>query len=205
MDRRVAIVDLGLGNIGAVVNMLRRAGATACLVSHPNELNQYSKVMLPGVGSFDAGISKLDLAGFRPALHDYVNSGRALLGICLGMQLLADGSEEGHMPGLGLVPGTVKRFSFELERALKVPHMGWNQVTRSKEHPLTMGLDDSTRFYFVHSYYFKCEDKQDELLSTQYGVDFSSGVQRDNVMGVQFHPEKSHRHGMQLIKNFVEL
>jgi glutamine amidotransferase len=205
MDKRVALVDLGLGNIGAVVNMLRRAGGTACLVSDPNELNLYSKVMLPGVGSFDAGISKLDLAGFRPALHSYASSGRALLGVCLGMQLLADGSEEGRMPGLGLVPGTVKRFSFEQKSALKVPHMGWNQVTRSKEHPLTTGLDDGARFYFVHSYYFKCEDKQDELLSTQHGVDFSSGVQRENVMGVQFHPEKSHRYGMQLIKNFVEL
>ena len=205
MDKRVAIVDLGLGNIGAVVNMLRRAGGTDCLVSDPNELNQYSKVLLPGVGSFDAGISKLDLAGFRSALHDYASSGRALLGICLGMQLLADDSEEGRMPGLGLVPGTVKRFSFEQERALKVPHMGWSQVSHSKSHPLIMGLDDSARFYFVHSYYFKCEDEQDELLSTQYGVNFSSGVQRNNVMGVQFHPEKSHRYGMQLIKNFVEL
>jgi imidazole glycerol-phosphate synthase subunit HisH len=205
MLRRVAIVDLGLGNIGAVVNMLHRAGGTACLVSDPNELDQYSKVMLPGVGSFDSGISKLESAGFRAALHSYASSGRALLGICLGMQLLADGSEEGRMQGLGLVPGTVRRFSVEQDRPIKVPHMGWNQVTCSREHPLTTGLDDSARFYFVHSYYFKCEDKQDELLSTNYGFDFSSGVQRDNVMGVQFHPEKSHRYGMQLIKNFIEL
>jgi glutamine amidotransferase len=121
------------------------------------------------------------------------------------MQLLADRSEEGVMPGLGLIPGTVKLLSFEQERALKVPHMGWNQVASSKGHSLTAGLDEHARFYFVHSYYFKCEDDQDELLSTRYGVDFSSGVQRDNVMGVQFHPEKSHRYGMQLIKNFVEL
>lgn len=205
MDKRVAIVDLGLGNIGAVVSMLRRAGGTACLISDPDELNQHSKVMLPGVGSFDAGIRKLDLAGFRPALRCYASSGRALLGICLGMQLLADSSEEGRMPGLGLVPGTVKRFSFEKERALKIPHMGWNQIARSKVHPLTTGLDDNARFYFVHSYHLRCEDSKDELFRTQYGIDFSSGVQRDNVMGVQFHPEKSHRYGLQLIKNFMEL
>lgn len=205
MDKRVAIVDLGLGNIGAVANMLLRAGGIPCLTSDPTELEQYSKVMLPGVGSFDTAVSKLDAAGFRDALGQYVDKGGYLLGICLGMQLLANDSEEGVMPGLGFIPGTVKRFSFDAHSKLKIPHMGWNQIACPKTHPLAAELDQLSRFYFVHSYYFSCEDKNDELFSTQYGFEFSSGVQRNNVMGVQFHPEKSHRYGMQLIKNFVEL
>ena len=205
MDKQVAIIDLGIGNIGAVANMLRRAGGNVCFVSDPNKLTEFSKVMLPGVGSFDTAIIKLDTAGFRSALHNYVSNGGSLLGICLGMQLLADESEEGEMPGLGLIPGTVKRFSFDQGPALKVPHMGWNKVMYSKPHPMAEGLDESARFYFVHSYYFKCVCKQDELFRTQYGTNFSSGIQRGNVIGVQFHPEKSHRFGMQLIKNFVEL
>ncbi|ABR91600.1 glutamine amidotransferase [Janthinobacterium sp. Marseille] len=205
MDKRVAIVDLGLGNIGAVANMLLRAGGVPCLTSNPAELQQYSKVMLPGVGSFDTAVTKLDNAGFRDALRQYVDGGGYLLGICLGMQLLADSSEEGVKPGLGFIPGIVKRFSFDAGSNLKIPHMGWNQIECAKAHPLVSELDQLSRFYFVHSYHFSCLDKNDELLRTQYGYEFSSGVQRNNVMGVQFHPEKSHRYGMQLIKNFVEI
>ena len=205
MDKRVAIVDLVLGNIGAVANMLRRAGGIPCLTSDPSDLNQYPKVMLPGVGSFDAAIDRLDAAGFRIALNHYANSGRFLLGICLGMQLFADCSEEGDRLGLGLIPGVVKRLSFDAGNQLKIPHMGWNQIACAAEHPLAAGLNGASRFYFVHSYYFDCEDKRDELFRTQYGINFSSGIQHGNVMGVQFHPEKSHRYGMQLIKNFVEL
>lgn len=205
MAAPIYLVDLGLGNVGSVINMMSRAGAQVQRVSDPLALASANKVVLPGVGSFDAMVQKLDAAGFRQPLLDHVHGGGYLLGICLGMQLFAHGSEEGSQPGLGLVPGRVRRFRFGADQAhLKVPHMGWNRVMPCHAHPLSQGLEDA-RFYFVHSYHFDCEAEEDVLFRTTYGGDFTSGVQRDRVMGVQFHPEKSHRFGLQLIKNFVEL
>lgn len=206
MTPLIHLVDLGIGNLGSVINMLSRAGAQVLRASEPSALAGASKIILPGVGSFDAMVQKLDAAGFRQPLHAHVQSGKHLLGICLGMQLLADGSDEGQLKGLGLVPGRVRRFHFEGDLAkLKVPHMGWNRVAPGHNHPLGRGLQDGARFYFVHSYYFDCDAEDDVLFRTSYGHDFASGVQRGNVMGVQFHPEKSHRFGLQLIQNFVEL
>jgi imidazole glycerol-phosphate synthase subunit HisH len=206
MGEPVYLVDLGLGNLGSVTNMLTRAGAQVQRVSAPAALADASKVILPGVGSFDAMVRKLDAAGFRQPILEHVRQGKHLLGICLGMQMLSEGSDEGKLAGLGLIPGRVRRFSFKGDLAhLKVPHMGWNQVKLVHQHPLGQGLEAGARFYFVHSYYFDCESEGDVLLRTSYGLDFASGVQRDTVMGVQFHPEKSHRFGLQLIKNFVEL
>lgn len=206
MNALIHLVDLGIGNLGSVLNMLARAGAQVQRISDPAALVGASKVILPGVGSFDAMVQKLDAAGFRQPLIEHVQRGHHLLGICLGMQLFAQGSDEGELPGLGLVPGRVRRFRFEGDQAhLKVPHMGWNRVKPGHEHPLGRGLEDAARFYFVHSYYFDCESQDDVLFKTHYGHDFASGVHRGNVMGVQFHPEKSHRFGLQLIQNFVEL
>jgi glutamine amidotransferase len=165
MDQPVCLVDLGLGNLGSVTNMVTRAGAQVQRASTPDALIGANKVILPGVGSFDAMVRKLDAAGFRQPLLEHARLGKPLLGICLGMQLLADGSDEGQLPGLGLIPGRVRRFCFEGELA----HLN------------------------------------DVLFETNHGHDFASGVQRGNVMGAQFHPEKSHRFGLQLIKNFVEL
>lgn len=206
MTPPIHLVDLGIGNLGSVINMLSRAGAEVVCASEPETLVGASKVILPGVGSFDAMVKKLDAAGLRQPLLQHARSGKHLLGICLGMQLLSDGSDEGELKGLGLVPGRVRRFRFAGDLAkLKVPHMGWNRVTPGHDHPLGRGLQEGARFYFVHSYYFDCDAPEDVLFHTSHGHDFASGVQRGNVMGVQFHPEKSHRFGLQLIRNFVEL
>lgn len=202
----IVVVDYGAGNIGSVLNMIRKVGGQAVASSNADELYRARKILLPGVGSFDNAMRKLENLGLVDPLRKCAASDVPLFGICLGMQLLSHGSEEGSLPGLGLIPGRVRQFQFDAEQSsLKIPHMGWNQVTASKSHPLSVGLETGARFYFVHSYHFECEDPADELFKTHYGYDFSSGVQRGNVMGVQFHPEKSHRFGMQLFKNFIGL
>lgn len=206
MTQTIHVIDLGIGNLGSVINMLNRAGAQVERTGDPAAIATASKVILPGVGAFDALVQKIDAAGFRAPLLEHANAGKHLLGICLGMQVLSSGSEEGQREGLGLVPGRVRRFRFEGENAhLKVPHMGWNRVAPRHAHPLARGLETGARFYFVHSYHFGCAEADDVLFQTHYGFDFASAVQRGNVMGVQFHPEKSHRFGLQLIQNFVEL
>jgi glutamine amidotransferase len=206
MPKEITVIDYGAGNIGSVLNMIKRVGGVANASGNAEVLAQASKLLLPGVGSFDNAVQKLEQLGLDNVLRERAGTGVPLLGICLGMQLLSSGSDEGVLPGLGLVPGRVKRFSFcEDQSSLKIPHMGWNQVVASKKHVLADGLEEGARFYFVHSYHYECEDTTDELFKTHYGYDFTSGVQRGNVMGVQFHPEKSHRFGMQLIKNFVEM
>lgn len=206
MPKEITVVDYGAGNIGSVLNMIKRAGGVASASGNVEVLAQAQKLLLPGVGSFDNAVQKLEQLGLIEVLRERAGAGVPLLGICLGMQLLSEGSEEGTLPGLGLVPGRVCRFAFgPSEVALKIPHMGWNQVRVRKPHPLVAGLDEDARFYFVHSYHYQCADEADILLETTYGYSFASGIQRGNVMGVQFHPEKSHRYGMRLIKNFVEL
>lgn len=200
----IHVVDYGTGNVGSVLNMIRKVGGEARASADAGELSRATKLLLPGVGSFDNAVQRLGKLGLPDLLRDKAREGVPLLGICLGMQLLSDGSEEGVLPGLGLIPGRVRRFSFGQEWPdLKIPHMGWNSIRRRKAHPLLDGLDEKSRFYFVHSYHYQCQDEADILLETTYGYDFTSGVQRENVMGVQFHPEKSHRYGMQLMKNFV--
>ena len=202
----IVVVDYGAGNIGSVLNMIKKVGGNATAYSQPDALRSAKKILLPGVGSFDNAMHKLEQLELVQPLRDCAASGVPLFGICLGMQLLSDGSEEGNLPGLGLIPGRVRRFRFDTEQSsLKVPHMGWNQVKVSKIHPLADGLESGGRFYFVHSYHYECEDPADELFKTHYGYDFTAGVQRGNVIGVQFHPEKSHRFGMQLFKNFIGL
>lgn len=200
----IVVVDYGAGNIGSVLNMIRKVGGQAVASSKADDLHMAQKIILPGVGSFDNAMRKLNQLGLVQPLRDCAVAGVPLFGICLGMQLLSHGSEEGTLPGLSLIPGRVRRFKFNEDQAsLKIPHMGWNQVIACKKHPLTDGLEAGARFYFVHSYYYECEDPADELFKTHYGYDFASGVQRGNVMGVQFHPEKSHRFGMQLFRNFI--
>ena len=202
----ITVIDYGAGNIGSVLNMIRHVGGQAEVVSSATGVLGAGKILLPGVGSFDNAMLRLTELGLVEPLKARADAGVPFLGICLGMQLLADASEEGRMSGLGVIPGQVRRFMFDGEAAkLKIPHMGWNCVTPVREHSLVRGLEDGARFYFVHSYYFDCERADDVLLSSVYGREFASGIQRDNVMGVQFHPEKSHRYGMQLIRNFVGL
>ncbi|WP_035059533.1 imidazole glycerol phosphate synthase subunit HisH [Andreprevotia chitinilytica] len=202
----IYVVDYGVGNIGSVLNMIKKVGGQAKASGDISELSGAEKILLPGVGSFDNAIGKLQNLGLTQFLKDKAASGTPFLGICLGMQLLSDASEEGNLPGLGLIPGKVKRFTFSNENAsLKIPHMGWNRVRACQQHPLIEGIDASYRYYFVHSYHFECADQTNALLESSYGYSFTSGVYRGNVMGVQFHPEKSLRFGMRLIENFVRM
>lgn len=202
----IHVVDYGAGNVGSVLNMIKRVGGEALASGDAQHLSAATKIVLPGVGSFDNAVQKLQRLGLIEVLRERAATGIPFLGICLGMQLLASDSEEGVLPGLSLIPGRVRKFSPDiLLNGLKIPHMGWNLVRIVKDSRLITGLDDRSRFYFVHSFHYECADAADCLLETHHGYDFTSGVERGNVMGVQFHPEKSHRYGMQLIKNFVDL
>lgn len=204
----MGVVNYGLGNIGSIVNMLKKIKAPCSLISNPKELEGIKKIILPGVGSFDAGASNLKATLLWDAIKVKVLDERTpLLGICLGMQLLFNKSEEGKENGLGLVDGEVKRFDFSrTEQKLKIPHMGWNIVTPTKTEPLFSNMPHKEiRFYFTHSYHIVCAKPENILAITQYGYEFTCAVQNDNIFGVQFHPEKSHKFGMQLLKNFAEL
>lgn len=202
----ITIVDYGMGNLGSIVNMLRRAGFEARASSEPAEIAAASKLILPGVGAFDSGIQHLDELGLRAVLETRAQAGTPVLGICLGMQLLFEGSEEGQLPGLGWLRGRCVRFRFEAgQERLKVPHMGWNEVAPTRRDSLFATLRDDAGFYFVHSYYAQCADDSDVLARTHHGHSFVSAVQRGNVFGTQFHPEKSHSHGLRLLTCFAEL
>lgn len=204
----IVILDYGMGNPGSMHNMLRRIGALSIVTSDHDALMSASAVILPGVGAFDNGMQKLESSGVLSCLQQRVLLDKVpFLGICLGMQLLLENSEEGNLPGLGWIPGFVKRFDFSgLNKAgLKIPHMGWNLVQATHATSLFQGLDQESRFYFVHSYHVRCNDQAHVLGTTEYGYPFVSAVQKENIYGVQFHPEKSHRFGMTLLKNFAEL
>lgn len=197
----VALIDYGLGNLGSVVNMLKRAGAEAHRVSTADEILASERILLPGVGAFDEGMSRLADQGLIAPLQQFAASGKPFLGICLGMQLLLDGSEEGERAGLGLVPGRSVRI--DEGDGVRVPHMGWNTVEPSRADPLFDELPDDTRFYFVHSYRAVPERDDDQLATTEYGGRFASMIRSGNVVGAQFHPEKSHAFGMTILKNFA--
>ena len=202
----ILIVDYDMGNVGAIRNMLMRVGARDVVLSaDPTDCTRADKIILPGVGAFDVAMRNLNERGFVPALAAAVRQrGVPLLGICLGMQLLAAGSEEGELPGLGLVPGHVKRFDPEVGgRRIRIPHMGWNAVESTRRHSLFVTDADELRFYFVHSYHFVCDTPEYVIGQTEYGSRFTSAVACGNVAGVQFHPEKSHRFGMRLLSNFA--
>ena len=200
----ITIVDYGMGNLGSVVNMLRRIGVGCEVSGDPSRIADASRILLPGVGAFDAAMERIDGGGIRKVLdHKALHEKVPVMGICLGMQLLTRGSEEGTSPGLGWIPADTRRFPGNL--GVKIPHMGWNVATSTRPCPLTERLDGEIRFYFVHSYCVQTDEPHDTVLQTRYGVDFASAVQRDNIMGCQFHPEKSHRFGMQLLRNFADL
>lgn len=204
----IVVIDNAMGNAGSVLNMIKRAGERAVISADPQVIAQADKLLLPGVGSFDKGITNLKNAVFFPTLQRKVLEDKIpFLGICLGMQMLFDQSEEGALPGLGWIKGKVKLFDFSGDslKSLKIPHMGWNIVSPAKDNALFPVDEQELRYYFVHSYHVVCDDSRDVLAYSHYGYDFTCAVQHNNIYGAQFHPEKSHRFGMALIKNFIEL
>jgi glutamine amidotransferase len=203
----ITIVDYGLGNVRAFLNVYRRLNIEAGTARTPGELAGASKLILPGVGAFDNAMDRLNESGMREALDELVLSRRVpVLGVCVGMQMLARSSDEGIRPGLGWIEGSVKGFAgLPAATPLPVPHMGWNDVRCVGRSPLLEGLDATARFYFLHSYYFHCEREGDGIATTAYGIEFACAVNAENIFGVQFHPEKSHRSGTRVLQNFAEL
>lgn len=202
----IAIIDYNMGNLASVRNAFNVLGEEVVIESNPDKLSQYDRIILPGVGAFGDAMQHLKSNGMDEAVTQYAKSGKYVLGICLGMQLLFDSSEEfGITSGLGLIEGRVVAFdSSRFHTPLKVPHMGWNRMA-THGHSLFEGLDDGHYLYFVHSYHALCERKEDSIGETMYGYEFTSAVARGNVMGIQPHPEKSHQNGLQLLKNFITL
>lgn len=203
----IAIIDYGLGNVLAFVNVYRRLNIPVSVARSAGDLVSASKLILPGVGSFDHAMQQMDQSGMRKTIEQLVlQQGIPILGICVGMQMLASSSDEGTQPGLGWIDGVVKKFDVSsMPHGTHLPHMGWNDVKPMCEGGLFKDLEQGARFYFLHSYYFECHQRPNILAVTDYGVDFSSAIRRDNVYGVQFHPEKSHHFGSKLLSNFAEL
>jgi imidazole glycerol-phosphate synthase subunit HisH len=198
----VGILDYGSGNIGSLHNMFRKLDIVAHVVRTAAELAGESRLVLPGVGAFDHAMRELETLALIKPLTEYVASGKPLLGICLGMQLLVDSSEEGELSGLGFIGGHCKRLETMSVSGLRVPQMGWNSIAVCQDSILFHDLEEESRFYFAHSYFVECSEASSVLAATTYGSDFASVIARDNVMGVQFHPEKSHIFGMRLLESW---
>jgi len=197
-----------MGNIGSIKNMLKHIGVKSYISSKALDIINADRLILAGVGAFDEAMKRITELGLLEILNEIALKNKVpVLGICLGMQILSERSEEGSLPGLGWIKGECVKFSFSgNSKELKIPHMGWNIVNIiKKENKLFKVMPDESRFYFVHSYHMVCENEKDALCITRHGYDFVSAVERENIYGTQFHPEKSHKFGMQLLKNFVEL
>ena len=201
----IIVLDVGLGNVGSICNMLSYIGIENYRSSSPKDIMNAKKMILPGVGAFDAGMSSINKAGLTNVIKNAVQSNDLhILGVCLGMHLLFDSSEEGVKKGLELIPGKVRKFLPE-DKSIKVPHMGWNTVRGSGLNNALIDITKEERYYFVHSYYVDCENENNVVAISNHGIDFHSIVAKGNVYGVQFHPEKSHQFGMRLLKRFSEL
>jgi imidazole glycerol-phosphate synthase subunit HisH len=203
----ITIIDYGLGNVLAFVNVYKRLNIPVAVAKSCADLAGATKLILPGVGHFDHAMRELEQSGMRAAIDQLVLQDKMpVLGICVGMQMLAKSSDEGALPGLGWIDGQVKKFQLtDMPAGTNLPHMGWNDVNSTVPGGLFKGIEKDARFYFLHSYYFECARACDILALTDYGPDFSCAVQRDNVYGVQFHPEKSHHFGSQLLSNFADI
>ncbi len=202
----IGIVDYNMGNLASVINAFTKVGADTCLESDPSKLSQYDKLILPGVGAFGDAMEHLKKNGMDKAVKEFAASGKPLMGICLGMQLLFESSVEfGSTDGLGLIPGEIVAFNEKkFDQKLKVPHMGWNELFVQKDSALFKGLNKEFYLYFVHSYHAVCDDKY-AIGKTYYGYEFTSAVNKENIYGFQPHPEKSHENGLKIIKNFANL
>ncbi|AUF97470.1 imidazole glycerol phosphate synthase subunit HisH [Pseudomonas sp. 02C 26] len=203
----ITIIDYGLGNLQAFVNVYKRLHIPVRVASSVEALSGAEKLILPGVGAFDHAMQRFSDSGMRDTVEQLVHRDSVpVLGICVGMQMLADGSDEGVLPGLGWVPGKVRSFrSVAGLETIAMPHMGWNDVAPVNDCPLFKGFEQDARFYFLHSFYFECAQDQHVVARSEYGLDFGCAVAANNVYGVQFHPEKSHHFGVGLLKNFAEI
>jgi len=204
----ITIVDYGMGNLGSIKNMFKYIGVESKIESDLDKIKNASKILLPGVGSFDTAMKKINESGLKEVLNEKALKEQVpVLGICLGMQLLTNSSEEGILDGLGWVDAKTMSFKSVIDKKYRIPHMGWNIVSESNESKLTDGFKDfdETRFYFVHSYFVKVENEKNSILKTDYGLKFDSAIQKDNIFGAQFHPEKSHKFGIKLFENFAKI
>ena len=203
----IAIVNFGVSNVASVSNMIKKVGGESIIISKPDDLKrpEISKLIFPGVGSFDSAMSILSENRWIDPLNHFIeDQNNKLLGICLGMQLMFEKSEEGKCSGLGWIKGEIKKFKFK-DSSLKTPHMGWNYIEINNSTKLFSINDEPQRYYFVHSYHAQCKEKNNTSSFCNYGYNFTSSVEKRNIFGVQFHPEKSHRYGMKLMKRFMEL
>lgn len=200
----IGIVDYGLGNISAFANVYKILGVDCKLVATPEELATVDRIILPGVGAFDHAMTALNNSGMREQLDKMVLEQKVpVVGICVGMQMMAKSSEEGTLPGLGWIDAKVKKMDVtQLRSKTHLPHMGWNTISKNG-NPMFTGLPDNPRFYFLHSYYFECTNEGDSIACSNYGFEFTCAANYENVYGIQFHPEKSHQNGVQLLKNFA--
>lgn len=205
-NKYIAVVDYGVGNVGSILNMLKKIGALVKFTKDLEIIRNASKIILPGVGSYDYGMNNLESNNLIDILNETTFLRRTpILGICLGAQLMTNSSEEGVKRGLGWFNAEVKKFEFSNNNELKVPNMGWNYVETIKKNALTNNLYPQSKFYFVHSYYMSSFNSEDVMFKTNYGFDFVSGLQKDNIYAVQFHPEKSHKFGLKLMQNFINI
>jgi len=200
----LVIVDYGVGNLTSIRNMLKKSGVESLISGNHDDVGRASKILLPGMGAFDNCMKRFDESGLRDIIeHKVFGEKTPVLGICVGLQMFMSGSEEGVLPGLGWIKGATIRFRQDhMDGVTKIPNMGWLEINPKKSSRL-LGQLEEARFYFAHSYHIKPEEATDELASARYGYEFTVGIEKDNIMGVQFHPEKSHRFGMQLLKNFA--
>jgi glutamine amidotransferase len=203
----ITIIDYGLGNIRAFVNVYERLNIKTKVAHNAEDIKDATKIILPGVGAFDYAMKQLNASGMRDELDNKVLGEKIpVIGICVGMQILANSSEEGILPGLGWIDGEVKLFdTSKILHKTRLPHMGWNNINPVNGHNLLNGLDSQSRFYFLHSYYFVCHNENEIISTTEYGISYASAVNRENIFGIQFHPEKSHSNGIQLLHNFAKL
>lgn len=201
----IVIIDYGLGNLKSIQNMLSKIGVASLISSQIEEIKNAEKLILPGVGAFDFGVVNLESKELKSTILNKVLSDKTpILGICLGMQLLFENSEEGKLPGLGLISGKVVKFKTEFTQ-IKIPHMGWNNLNIKKESKLFPNTNEELRFYFVHSYYVQCVNNSDVTATSNHGYEFTCALEHENIFGVQFHPEKSHKFGMNLLQRFASL
>ena len=202
----IAIIDYNMGNLASVQNAFTKLGKDTVIESNPEKFQKYDKLILPGVGAFGDAMEHLKERNMINAIKEFASSNKPMLGICLGMQLLFESSEEfGEHKGLGLIEGKVEMFdASKFSEPLKIPHMGWNRMF-TKEHPLFEGLDTNHYLYFVHTYHVHCSNKEDVIGETEYGYKFTSAVAHNNIMGIQPHPEKSHENGLKILENFINL